>query len=96
MDEIVYFLYAEFGRHWGNDGTIIDPSDVHILNGKIVLINKNDDYVHIYVEGSTLILKVGYTFFDDHMFPSYLDALDAMIKKLGDMKYDYNEKNKVY
>ena len=93
VGDIVYFLHTAFGRRWGNGDTIIRPRDVQILSGKIVRINKEDDYVHLYIKDDPTILTMGYAFLDTHVFKTYLDALDAMIKRLDAMRHNYKEKN---
>lgn len=83
----VWFFYTNYGRNcWGEEDTIIYPTQTEILSGKIVLINEDKDYVHIYVDKITTILDMGYTFFNEWVFKSKQEAIDAMLKQLEKLK----------
>jgi len=65
---------------WGDDDTIIYPSEVELLKGKIVEINERRDYVHIYVKGSKYILEIGWTYFENWVFTSMQSAKENMLQ----------------
>lgn len=62
------------------------PNELELTEGKIVAINTTDDWMHIYVPGQIDIVCIVYEFSDEKIFKSNQEALDAMAKRLQDMK----------
>jgi len=84
-DEVCFF-YTCFGqKKWGDDDTIVCPNYLELLYGKIVSMNENKDYVHIYVEGVKEILSIPYCYFENYIFESVEKAIAAMTKQLQNL-----------
>ena len=87
VGQTVYFFHTEYGRTcWGEDNTIVYPTELELLQGRICDINQNMDYVTIEVKGDSELIRIGYTYFHDWVFKSKEDAIDALLGKLNDMR----------
>lgn len=85
----VYFYKTEYGRNsWGYDATIVFPSTLKLLSGKIQKINENMDSVHIEVNGYQEPIIIGYIYFHEWVFKSKEEALQAMYKKLKEIRIE--------
>lgn len=84
----VWFFSTSSGRYNWNDTTIIYEEAVEIEQGTIVLVNADADYVHVYVPPMKHVCVFGYSFFDDYVYKTKNEAINAMIKKLESMRND--------
>lgn len=82
-----WFFYTSYGvGRWHEDDTVIYPIETELISGKIVSINENKDTVHVYIAGDKTILDAGYTFFHEWYFKSKQEAIDAMTKRMQELK----------
>lgn len=87
INDEVWFFYTQYGRTaWGDDATLIYPQEVEIVTGNIVNFNDKRDCVHIYVKDCEKIVEIGWTFFDEWVYETKQEAVDAMIKRMQDME----------
>lgn len=87
LGQDVYFYYTEYGRNcWGENETVVYPTELELVKGKILKINQDMDYVQIEVRGSPEPVIISYTYFHDWVFKSKEDALQAMFKKLKEIR----------
>lgn len=83
----VYFFWTESGRHvLEGYGAAIYPDSFCLEQGVIVNINPDKDSVHVYVKDDAYIFNFGYCYIQDYIFKSKNKAIDAMIKRLEEMR----------
>lgn len=86
VGQTVYFYHTEYGRHcWGNEDTIVFPTELKLFHGRICKINPASDRVEIEVANVCEPIITGYIFFHEWFFKSKEDALQAMFKKLDEI-----------
>lgn len=83
----VWFYFTETGRYvLEGHGTGVFPEDLIIYNGSIVGIDETDEVYHVYIKGYSYI----YAFIIYHtsgcIFKSKNEAINAMIKRLEEMR----------
>ncbi len=81
-----WLFYTNYGRTSWPESTIIYPEKLEIIQGKIVDIEQNHDNVYVYVKGESQLISIGYTFFNDCVFKSKHEAIDAMVARLQELK----------
>jgi hypothetical protein len=87
VGQTVFFYHTEYGRNsWDADNTIVYPTELEITSGKISKINQDMDYVQIEVSGYQEPVIIGYTYFHDWVFKNKEEALQAMYKKLKEIR----------
>ena len=81
-----WMFYTTYGRSCWDETTIIYPEHTEIMQGRIVDINPEHDSVYIYICGEPNMVVMGYTFFEDWVYKSKSQAIDAMISRLQAMR----------
>lgn len=85
-DEVWFFYTNKDSDFWGDYDASIFPKNVELTNGKIVWASGRSDAVHVYVNEKEHVARFGYTFFDEYCFGTKQDAIDAMIKRLDELR----------
>lgn len=82
----VWFFYTTYGKNASKYVTTIFPSETQIHKGFIVDILDKDDLVYIYMKDEKELITIGWPYFEEWVYKTKQEALDAMIKSLQDMK----------
>ncbi len=85
VGDTVYFMYSQYFRKWGEDDIIVYHDTLELLNGLVVKMCEDKDFTHVYVDGAESILIFSYFCFDDNVFKSKKDCIDAFKKRLDEL-----------
>src|SRR6267154_2233950 len=81
-----WMFYSNYGASAWAGSTVIYPEHLEITQGKIVDIEENHVNVYIYVKGESQLISIGWTFFENWIFKSKSEAINAMIARLEELK----------
>lgn len=85
IGDTVYFFYTDSGLGvLGDYCTIVYPKHLQLLEGKIIDMNVENDYVHVYVKGTTNLLKFRWCYHEDYFFESFEKAIAEMTEQLNE------------
>ena len=79
----VWFFYSVSGRNSWPDATILYPDGMQLVSGKIVLIDEDQDLIHVYVKGQEDVVTIGFVFHHECLFGRKEEAAKALGKRLN-------------
>ena len=82
----VWFFYTTYGKSASKYVTTIFPSETEIHKGFIVDILENIDVVYIYMKEEKDLISIAWTYFEEWVYKTKQEAIDAMIQKMQDMQ----------